>query len=209
VRIKMTLHKLIEIVAEAVERAICLSRLHVEVLSFNERNRELVRRAACSINGATDVFVFKNRQAPPPDVLVIDAIPSAILPRLALGLFEDELSRSMFGLIRNEIPILVLCQYSSMERLPRGLAGLMVSYLEMLKGYGVVFLDQTRPRPTYGACPSGKDAVFRENVLSRQALLHRGSSGSLVLGPDVLVTNLAEETARDMGITIFRETVKE
>jgi len=209
VRIKMTLHKIIEIVADAVERTLCLSRLHVEGLSFNERNRELVRRAACSINGASDVFVFENRQAPPPDVVVIDAIPSALLPRLALGLFEDELSRGLFGLIRNEVPILVLCQYGSMERLPRGLAGLTAFYLEMLKGYGVVFLDQMRSEPGYGACQSGQDAVFRENVLSRQALLRRGSSGSLVLSPGVVVTNLAEETARDMGITIIRETVKE
>ena len=205
----MTLHKLIEIVAEAFERVMYLSRLHVEMLSFNERNRELIRRAACSINGAADVFVFENRQTPRPDVLVIDAIPDALLPRLALGLFEDELSRSLFGLIRNEVPILVLCQYGSMERLPQGLAGLTACYLEILKGYGVVFLDQMRSRPVSGACPPSKDAVFRENVLSRQALLNCGSSGNLVLGSNVLVTNLAEETARDMRITIIRETAKE
>ena len=205
----MTLHKLIEIVAEAVERAMYLSCLHVEALSFNERNRELVRRAACSINGMADVFVFDNRQTPLPDALVVDAIPDALLPRLALGLFEDELSRSLFRLIKNEVPILVLSQYGCMERLPRGLAGLRTSYLKMLEGYGVVFLDQMRSMPVSGACASVKDAVFRENVLSRQTLLRHSSSGSLVLGPDVLVTNLAEETARDMGITIIRETVKE
>ena len=205
----MTLHKLIEIVSEAVERAMYLSCLHVEALSFNERNRELVRRAACSINGTADVFVFDNRQTPLPDALVVDAIPDALLPRLALGLFEDELSRSLFRLIKNEVPILVLSQYGCMERLPRGLAGLRTSYLKMLEGYGVVFLDQMRSMPVSGACPSVKDAVFRENVLSRQTLLRHSSSGSLVLGPDVLVTNLAEETARDMGITIIRETVKE
>lgn len=202
----MTLNELKDIVTDVVNEVLALSALEVEFLAFSDKNKQLVRQAALSINGRASAFRPDDSCTLPPDVLVVDSIPGALLPRLALGLFDDQMSRGIFKLLRHGSPVLVLKQEDVSHVSQKGILALIDSYLGVLEAYGVIFLNRAgRENPHQTGVPAPRH-VFRGNVLSRQALLEHGSSGVITLGSSVLITDLARDTAREAGIQIRRES---
>lgn len=194
----MTLREVVILVIEAVERALYLNRLRVGAYAFGAQGREQVLQAARCVNGSAG-WIAPERDAPC-DILLLDHIPLEWLPRLALGLREDALSSYLGRMAVAGKTIVVLGRAPEPEEhAPQAYRALLHSYRKILGGYGYLFLGEQ------AAEAGGGRAVYAGNVLSRKELLQHAAGGRIRVAPEVVVTPLAREAAREQGIVIIRE----
>jgi hypothetical protein len=206
----MTYETLVKIIIETIKRLDAFSRLRVGAFAIEAKNGQEVKTVAESLNGkcvflrCDDLDVLM-----PCDILFMDRLPVERVPNLALGVSRDALDRYLNGVILNGGAILVLKNGMDEDIKARpAFRALMVSYARMLTSYGYVFLGRPemgkKPEADTSTSPSHSRRVFTRKFLSRGDLLEYASDGSIALGNEVRMTDLALDTARSMNLKVRR-----
>jgi hypothetical protein len=207
--------------------------LRVASFSFDDKNKDLIRRAFASMGtkmrtkmrtnmginiGAGPNFVdAENLETLDVcDILFVDYLPSGLIPKLALGIDEAPFSACFNRMILNGCKIFVLkSDPAESEKTPTAFRELLAGYRQTLKSYGYIFFNYMFFNSGVPALPgqntqktpqSAKDAdfVFNGSVFCRDDLYRYAPGGNAVLGKDVRVTPMALDCAKDMNITIMR-----
>jgi len=202
----MTLEQLIRIIVEAVERVIKLSKIRVIVYAFDHANASETLDAAEAINGSVQMLSPNfdlSQTLDSGDTLFIDYIPIEYLPRLALGIFDDSISRLIYTMISEGKTVYILKKAPKRQgNPPAALNALLETYYSLLESYGVIFLY---PESTSEICVSVHNH-FVGNVLSLKEMQSYPANSSLIIEPNCVITTLALETAEKMNVTITRQS---
>ena len=203
----MTLEQLIRIVVEAVERAITLNRFKIAAYAFNKANTEQTLQAARVINGSAVLLSNESllSETDSCDILFLDSIPIEYLPKLALGICDDSVSRLINMMPAQGKTIFVLRAPEQLPNAPMAFKALMNTYRGLLNNYGYIFLDSEN-NSSHNQGLAGSCRRFTGNVLSRADLMSYPRAGEIIVGPDCVVTALALETAKQKDVTIKRQS---
>jgi hypothetical protein len=208
----MDLRELIKIIVEVVDHYLAVSRLKVLAVSFDEENggsgREEVLKAAWTINGEA---VFSGADAcnsavdgGAVDVLFVDYIPFSVAAEIALGL-----AVSPFGILAHRVlargkPVFVLKKAPGSDTLRGAYRELYKNYWRAIASFGVVLLPREKAEDTGVKAARNGAAVYEKNVLSRSDIFKYANAEKLIVGKDVVITDLARDTAKKMNIKIER-----
>ncbi|MDR0599022.1 MAG: hypothetical protein LBG84_02925 [Treponema sp.] len=209
----MTIEELVKIIAETIAKYLYLDSQRVLALCFDEANKGELLEAARSVNGRAD-YVFGpeiGRVTGDYDVLFVDYIPFPHAAEAALGL-----AFSPWGALAGKMAAGGK-RIFQLKRAPGGgemnpeCRKMLKEYWARLYSLGVRLLDAGSPvEASRGAAPAvetgsvGESAVYAKGLLSRRDLFDYPGIKQLIVGKDVLVTALAEDTARAMKIEIVR-----
>jgi hypothetical protein len=205
------MEELIKIVIEVVEKQRTLTRAKILATAVDEADKADVLAQASlvssdvtfvpvsGLDGVTDTF----------DMLFFDYVPLCQAAEFALGLTVTPLGRRVFEFLSRGKPTYIL------KKDPRS-AEVKPAYRTLLKkhwgalaelGMGVChgdWLATLQGVQGSGGSTSVNTAKYVKNVLAREDLPEYASAGKIVVGKNVVVTCLAAETAKKMGIDIVR-----
>lgn len=198
----MNLETLVRLVAEIAEREMRIARMRVGIVVTDIVNAEEVRNAARLVNGTFRLATQEEGACF--DAIFVDRIPASDLAKLALGICDDALTRCLGQAVLSGGRIFVLKDACPIgPDTPAAFAEMLRRYRAALVSYGYVFLDEAAARPAAADAGEARP-VFCGNVMSRRELLAYARGGCVAVAENVLVTDLARETARDMRIEIAR-----
>jgi len=202
----MTLEELIHIIVEAVERMIKLSKIKVVAYTFDQANTRETLDAAETINGSAQLLppsYDSYRMHDLADILFLDYVPIEYLPKLALCIIDDSISRLICTMISEGKSVYVLKKApEKFGNPPAALNALLDTYYSLLKSYGVIFLNSE----SISESPVSKPSSFVGNVLSLKELQNYPANNGIIVGPNCVITTLALETAKKMNVTITRQS---
>jgi len=202
----MTLEELIRIIVEVVERVIKLSKIRVAAYAFDHANVRETLDAAEIINGSARLLSLNldsSQKFDCGDVLFLDYIPMEYLPKLALGICDDSISRFIYAMISEGKTVYVLKRAPDrFGNPPVALKALLDTYISLLKSCGVIFLH---PEST-SISPRSEHYNFVGNVLSMKELQNYPADSKITVESKCVITTLALETAEKMNVTITRQS---
>ena len=200
----MTLKELIRIIVEAVERYFFLERQNVLALYFDQTNRHELTEAAQSINGraecvsAADIEHITEEY----DVVFVDYIPIHMVAEPALGLCVSPWGKLMASMFGRGKPVFQLKKAPDSGTFSPACRALLKEHWARLSSLGVILLDVVNDKAELSEKP---EAVYTGNVLSREDIFLYRSNNKIVVGKNVLITALAEDTARELRIALVRQ----
>lgn len=202
----MTFEELIKIIVETVTKYFFLERQKVAALCFDEVNKTALMEAAQSINGRADYFSGSDieRIAGTYDVMFVDYIRFPDAAEAALGLAFSPWGRLMGNMLAQGKPVFQLKKTPGSRELSPAYRAMLKGYWKQLYALGVRLLDADGTSGAVTTEAAQTEAVYTGNVLSRKDLFAYANGGRLVLGKDVVVTDLAADTAKLMNIDIIR-----
>jgi len=204
----MTLEKLIQIIVEVVERHFFLERQKVLALCFDEANRSELMDAANLINGRADYVssADMDRISGDYDVIFVDYIPIFAVAEAALGICITSWGKLMASMFSRSKPVFQLKKAPGSDGISQPCRKLLMEHWARLDSLGVILLDANA-----GSVSSeekgvaGEQAVYTRNVLSKRDIHAYDGISKLIVGRGVVVTALAEDTARDLKIKLIRQ----
>ena len=200
----MDLTELIRIIVLAVEKYFFLERQKVLALYFDQANRHELAEAAQSINGRADCFsaVDIERVTGEYDALFVDYIPVNMVAEAALGLCISPWGRLAASMFSKNKPVFQLKKDPDSGVFSQACRALLKEHWARLSSLGVVLLDTGRGE---AQVPAQNETVFTGNVFSRKDIFRYCGVNKIIVGKNVLITALAEETARELGIMLARQ----
>ncbi|MDR0512385.1 MAG: hypothetical protein LBG93_04705 [Treponema sp.] len=200
----MTLKELIRIIVQVVERYFFLERQKVLALYFDQANRQELMEAAKSINGRADCFSAADleRAAGDYDIVFVDYIPAHMVAEPALGLCVSPWGKLMAAMFIRSKPVFQLKKDPDSGSFSPACRALLKEHWLRLASLGVVLLDSEGGEAEITA---QQETVYTGNVLSRGDVNRYAGVNKIVVGNNVLVTSLAGETARELGIELIRQ----
>jgi hypothetical protein len=208
----MTLQKLIEIIIETVERHLAMSRFKVFAVSFGDEHgmgpvkHEALLSAAHIINGearfATASACMDMVDPLGIDALFVDYLPFPVAAEIALGLATSPFGTLAHYMLARGKPVFVL------EKDPRckpvgAYRELYRKHWAALASFGVIFLGGGGGESGM-ARKEAEDSVFCEKKVLSRADVVLCKAAKIVVSKDVIVTDLAKDTARALNINIVR-----
>ncbi|MDR1649360.1 MAG: hypothetical protein LBR71_03790 [Synergistaceae bacterium] len=213
---KLTYEQLVKIVYKAIEVTQAAIVARAASFSFDEKNRDLIRRASASIGAEPGFVNAENLETlDARDILFVDYLPSGLLPKLALGIDEAPFSACFNRMILNGCKIFVLkSDPAESEKTPAAFRELLAGYRKILESYGYIFFGFSES----GVAPKNvknvnvknlkdADSIFEGRIFCREDLRRYAPGGSVLLGQRVPVTPEALDCAKAMNITIRKAEV--
>jgi hypothetical protein len=214
----MTKEELVKIITEVIESQRAFSKAKILATAVDEADKADVLAAATQVSDDVTFVPMSGLDGVTEnyDMLFFDYVALDQAAEFALGLTITPLGRKVFAFLSRGKPTYILKKDpKSPETKPR--------YRTLLKrhwgalaelGMGVChgdWLAQLKEKCSCGCdcgCSGGASSntvKYTKNVLSRADVAEYASAGKIVICKDVVVTCLAAETAKKMGIDIVRE----
>jgi hypothetical protein len=203
----MTIEELVKIIVEIVAKYMFLERQRVLAVCFDDANSAALLEAAQTINGRADFFSGGaiERITGDYDVMFVDYIRFPDAAEAALGLAFSPWGALAGKMLSRGKPVFQLIKTPGSGELSPACRTMMKGCWKQLYALGARLLDTggTGGGETKGEAEN--EAAYTKNVLARQDLFAYAGAARLLIGRDVVVTSLAADTARDMGIQIVRQ----
>jgi hypothetical protein len=218
---EMTEERLKQIIVETVEQYLAVQRLKVYAVSFGDddgcksaRHEELLA-VAKGINGKSDFSkasaCMQNIDPHKIDILFVDYLPLHVAAEISMGL-----ALSPFGMLAHYMlalgkPIFVLNKDPWCHPAAGAYRNVYKQHWATLAGFGIPLLNTeamaAATAPAAGTpaaeAPSGDCLRINKNVLSRTDVVNCKVK-KIVVGKETLITALARDVAKSMGIAITR-----
>jgi hypothetical protein len=203
----MTIEELVKIIAETVTKYMFLERQRVLAVCFDDANRAALLEAAQTVNGRADFFSGGaiERITGDYDVMFVDYIRFPDVAEAALGLAFSPWGALAGKMLSRGRPVFQLTKTPGSGELSPACRTALKGYWKRLYSLGVRLLDTGGNSGGETKGEAKKEAAYTKNVLSRQDLFAYAGAERLRIGRGVVVTSLAADTARDMGIQIVRQ----
>jgi hypothetical protein len=210
------MEELIKIIIEVIEKQQSFSKGKARILAtaVDEADRADVLAAATQVSGDVTFVPLNGLDGvkEPYDMLFFDYVALDQAAEFALGLTITPLGRKVFEFLSRGKPTYILKKDpKSPETKPLYRTLLKRHWAALAElGMGVChgdWLSALQARCGGGDTGAAKvsRAKYTKNVLSRADLADYEGAGKIVVSKDVVVTCLAAETAKKMGIDIVRE----
>ncbi len=190
----MDIKELIKIIIEVVDEVMKQENQVVVGIFFNKDNEEKLKKES----SFDKIFYYKDFQENAlPDVLYLDFIAVSLLPNIALGLENDNISKLVKNMLLNGKKIIVLgLENLEVNNCNEGYNKLFENYYKILESYGIIFKNKMTNL--------NKSNVFEGNVLTKKDILICKEHKELIVKENTVITMLAKEEAIKYNIKIVK-----
>jgi hypothetical protein len=208
----MTKEELVKIILEVIEKQQSFSKAKILATAVDEADRADVLAQASLVGGEVTYVPLSGLDGITEtyDMFFFDYVPLTQAAEFALGLNITPLGRKVFEYMSRGKPTYILKKDpKSPETKPLYRTLLKRHWAALAElGMGVChgdWLSALKGKQDCGDCAASSNTVkYTKNVLSRADLADYASVGKIVICKDVVVTCLASETAKKLGIDIVR-----
>lgn len=191
----MDIKELIKIIIEVVEKIKNEENQQVIGICFDKSNQEKLKEKI----SANKVFYYKDyNEVKLPDILYLDFISLDILPQVALGIANDNISSLIKKMLLNDKKIIVL-GYEKLD-VNNGYHKLFASYYKLIEGYGITFEDNKNKEVDI----LNNQLKFDGKVLTKKDIIFIENCEVILVEKSTVITDLAREEAVRKNITISR-----
>ncbi len=190
----MDIKELIKLIIEVVDEVMKQENQIVVGIFFNKDNEPKLKEE-CKFN---EIFYYKDfEESALPDVLYLDFISISLLPHIALGLENDNISKLIKNMLLNGKKIIVLgLENEEVSSCNEGYSKLFENYYKILESYGIIFKNKMTNLI--------KTNVFDGKVLTKKDILICKEHREIIVKENTVITMLAKEEAIKYNIKIVK-----
>lgn len=208
----MTLEDLIKIVVLEIDKYFYKNNLKVVGILFEDKNIDLLKTNMSYINDNGQIFNKNNIEEInfSTDIVFLDYIPIEYVPKIALGIVDDNFTKFISTCLFNGTKIYVLKKGNYITtNATFSYKTLFKNYYGMIASYGFTLLDNNTMK-TFSLNKNEINEIKTENkvygkkFLTRLDLINNVIDNKIAISKDVIITDYALEYANNLKIEIIK-----